>query len=149
MVQTSELCVPPVDVPLIISYPDVDLSRKGKRENMDAALETSLQRGGVSATLHPWKPALREQRPPASPVPLAAQCLAQRGDSVVMREQMGTWQMDQAGYKNNMSYIISPINLRDVCFTLLSHAYRSNDRLLVRLYASFLATHFLICKMDD
>lgn len=46
MVQTPELRVPPIDIPLIIFYPDVDLAREGKK-NMETFLKSSLQRVGV------------------------------------------------------------------------------------------------------
>lgn len=43
MVQTPELRVPPIDIPLIIFYPDVHLARGGKK-NMETFLKSSLQR---------------------------------------------------------------------------------------------------------
>lgn len=42
MVQTPEFRVPPIDIPLIIFYPDVDLAREGKK-NIETFLKSSLQ----------------------------------------------------------------------------------------------------------
>ena len=45
MVQTPELCIPPIDVPLIVFYPDVDLWRKRKEKENSSLLKLSFHLG--------------------------------------------------------------------------------------------------------
>ena len=56
--------------------------------------------------------------------------------------------MNQAGYRIDMLCIVPPVNLSDALVIILSQAYCSRDKLLVRIYLSSLAMPFLICKME-